>query len=136
MLNNREVRTVTITLSWTCPMTHTTADHRAVLLQLTGAENNTKFWDGVGRDKIPQPNASTANKGTLIHMVMEGKKLMTDSRGRLVIGVQASAKVGFELQNVPYALAITLELGQQTRSQLYTEVEQQVRSRARARSGT
>lgn len=133
MLNNREVRTVTITLSWTCPTTHTTADHRAVILQLSGADNSSSFWNGVGRAGQAQPNLSTANRGTLIHMVQEGKKLMTDSTGRLVIGVQAIAKVGFEFHDVPYAIAITLELGQQTRSQLYTEVEQRVRGRTRTR---
>lgn len=136
MLNNREVRTVTITLSWTCPTTHTTADHRAVVLQLSGADNSSSFWGGVGRAGHAQPNLSTANRGTLIHMVQEGKKLMTDSTGRLVIGVQATAKLGFELHDVPYAIAITLELGQQTRSQLYTEVEQRVRGRTRTRVGT
>lgn len=136
MLNNREVRTVTITLSWTCPMTHTTADHRAVVLQLTGADNSSRFWDGVGRAGSAQPNVSTANRGTLIHMVQEGKKMMTDPQGRMVIGVQATAKWGFELDDVPYAIAITLEMGQQTRSQLYTEVEQRVRSRTRTRIAT
>lgn len=137
MLNNREVRNVTITLSWSCPMNNTTADRRAVVLQLTGALNNTSsFWDGIGRSGRAQPNASTANRGTLIHMVLEGKKLMTDARGRLVIGVQANSKVGFELHAVPYALAITLELGQQARSLLYTEVEQHVRSRTRTRINT
>lgn len=136
MLNNREVRTVTITLSWTCPTTHTTADHRAVVLQLSGADNTSTIWDGVGRAGRAQPNASTANRGTLIHMVQEGKKMMTDPQGRLVIGVQAMAKVGFELDDVPYAIAITLELGQQARSQLYTEVRERVRGgRARTRVG-
>ena len=135
MLNNREVRNVTITLSWSCPMTNTSADRRAVVLQLTGALNNTSsFWDGIGRSGKAQPNASTANRGTLIHMVLEGKKLMTDETGRLVIGVQANSKVGFEKHDVPYAVAITLELGQQTRSQLYTEVEQRVRGRTRGRT--
>jgi len=65
--------------------------------------------------------------------VLEGKKLMTDETGRLVIGVQATSKIGFERHDVPYAVAITLELGQQTRSQLYTEVEQRVRGRTRTR---
>lgn len=135
MLNNREVRTVTITLSWTCPMTHTTADHRAVVLQLVGLKKNTSsFWDGVARTGRAQPNATTADRGTLIHTVQEGATKMTDPNGRLVIGVQAISKVGFELHDVPYALAITLELGQQTRSQLYSEVEQQVRARARTRT--
>lgn len=137
MLNNREVRTVTITLSWSCPMTNTTADRRAVALQLTGALNNTSsFWDGIGRSGRAQPNASTANRGTLIHMVLEGKKLMTDANGRLVIGVQANSKIGFERHDVPYAVAITLELGQQIRSQLYTEVEQRIRGRTRTRITT
>lgn len=138
MLNNREVRTVTITLSWTCPMTHTTADHRAVVLQLVGTKKNTSsFWDGVARSKDQvQPNAATADRGTLIHTVQEGKKKMLDEQGRLVICVQAISKQGFERHDVPYALAITLELGQQTRSQLYTEVEQRVRGRTRTRVGT
>lgn len=67
MLHNREVRTVTLTLSWTCPMTHTTADHRAVVLQLVGAKKNTSsFWGGVARTPRAQPNASTSDRGTLI----------------------------------------------------------------------
>ncbi len=137
MLNNREVRTVTLTLSWSCPMTYTTADHRAVVLQLTGVKNNSSsFWDGIARAGYAQPNASTANRGTLIHMVQEGKKLMTDATGRIVIGVQATAKAGFELDDVPYAVAITLELGQQVHSKLYVEVEQRVRGRTRTRVGT
>jgi len=61
---------------------------------------------------------------------------MLDEHGRIVICVQAISKQGFELHDVPYALAITLELGQQTRSQLYTEVEQLVRGRTRSRIGT
>lgn len=141
MLNNREVRTVTITLSWSTPMTHTTADRRAVVLQLTGTEKNTSsVWDGIARAGCAQPNATTANRGTLVHMVLEGKKLMTDASGRIVVGVQAISKVGFELHNVPYSLAITLELGQAVRSQLYAEVQaeiqQRIRSRARSRSAT
>ena len=134
-LNNREVRTVTLTLSWTCPMTHTTADHRAVVLQLVGAKKNTSsFWDGVARTPRAQPNASTSDRGTLIHTVQAGTKKMVDDKGRLVIGVQGISKLGFELQQVPYALAITLEIGQQARSQLYAEVEAQVRSRTRSRT--
>lgn len=135
MLNNREVRTVTLTLSWTCPMTHTTADHRAVVLQLVGAKKNTSsFWDGVARTLHAQPNASTSGRGTLIHTVQAGTKKMVDDQGRLIIGVQGISKLGFELHEVPYALAITLEIGQQARSQLYTEVEAQVRTRTRARA--
>ena len=135
MLNNREIRTVTLTLSWTCPMTHTTADHRAVVLQLVGAKkNSSSFWDGVARTPRAQPNASTSDRGTLIHTVQAGAKKMIDDKGRLVIGVQCISKLGFELQEVPYALAITLEISQQARSQLYAEVEAHVRTRTRSRT--
>lgn len=58
---------------------------------------------------------------------------MIDDTGRLVIGVQGISKFGFELHEVPYALAITLEIGQGARSQLYAEVEAQVSIRTRAR---
>ena len=118
-------------------MTQTTADHRAVVLQLTGTKKNaSSFWDGVARTKRAQPNSSTAGRGTLIHTVQEGTKRMTDATGRLVIGVQAISKLGFAQHEVPYALAITLELGQLARSQLYAEVAQRVRSRTRTRVST
>ncbi|WP_423596544.1 S8 family serine peptidase [Roseateles sp. MS654] len=131
MVANRDIRSCTVTLSWTCPTTHTTTDHRAVVLQLSGEDNAPSFWAGVDRSGNPQPNITTANRGTVIHIVQDGKKKMAN--GRIVICVQASAKEGFEQEEVPYALAVTLELAQQQRSTLYTEVEQQVRARARAR---
>lgn len=132
MVGNRDVRTCTVTLSWTCPITHTTTDQRGVVLQLSGEDNDSSFWSGVERSGRPQPNITTANRGTVIHIVQDGKKKMPAS-GRIVICVQATAKAGFEEQEVPYALAITLELAQQQRSSLYTEIEQQVRPRTRAR---
>lgn len=84
------------------------------------------------RSGKPQPNITTANRGTVIHIVQDGKKKMP-ANGRIVICVQAAAKAGFEEEQVPYALAVTLELAQQQRSTLYAEVEQQVRQRARTR---
>jgi Subtilase family len=131
LLNTKDLRRCTITLSWSCPTIHTTSDHRAVTLRLAGAANTSKFWEGVKRNS--QPNAATAHRGTLVHMVLEGNNLVEDEEGRIVIGVQAMAKAGFEKLDVPYALAITLEVGQRQRSQLYAEVEEQVRGKARSR---
>ncbi len=132
MVGNRDIRSCTVTLSWSCPTTHTTTDHRAVVLQLSGEDNASAFWAGVDRSGKPQPNITTANRGTVIHIVQDGKKKMP-ANGRIVICVQAAAKAGFEEEQVPYALAVTLELAQQQRSTLYAEVEQQVRQRARTR---
>jgi hypothetical protein len=46
------------------------------------------------------------------------------------------AKKGFETQRTPYALAITLELGQHQRSKLYSEVRDAVRTRTPVRLTT
>lgn len=134
LLNNRDLRSCTLTLAWSSPTTHTTADHRAVVLQLNSGDNNATFWEGVKR--TAQPNASTAQRGTLVHIVQEGKNLVATQNGQIVIGVQATSKAGFELEDVPYALAITLEIGQQQRTKLYAEVEQQVRGKVRTRVTT
>lgn len=136
LLNNRDIRSCTVTLSWTCPTTHTTVDPRGVVLQLSGDNNTKSFWPGVkrsGSDKERvQPNMSTAARGTLVHVVHDGKKLMADANGKIVIGVQAMAKPGFETHDVPYAVAITLEIGQQQRTTLYAQVSQQVQQQVEA----
>lgn len=136
MVNNREVRTVTITLSWTCPTTHTTSDHRAVVLRLCSPDGGSTYWDGVGTDGRAQPAGTAAARGTVVHVIHSGRKLVPDDQGKLSICVQATAKAGFEADDVPYAVAITLELGQQQRSRLYEEVLQAVRVRPRVRQAT
>lgn len=136
MVNNREVRTVTITLSWTSPTTHTTSDHRAVALKLCAADGGSSYWDGVGTDGRAQPATQAAARGTVVHLIHSGKKLIPNDQGKLSICVQATAKAGFEAENVPYAIAITLELAQQQRSQLYEEVLQAIRIRPRVRQTT
>lgn len=133
MLNNKDIRTVTLTLAWTTPTTHTTTDHRAVALKICGPDGSNSFWKGIDRTDSIQPNVNTANRGTLIHVVLSGRKLMKDTSGQLAVCVQALSKDGHENTTVPYALAITLEIAQQQRSNLYAEVLQSVRARTRAR---
>lgn len=133
MVGNRDIRTCTVTLSWTCPVTHTTADQRGVVLQLRGTDNDTSFWSGVKRKGRFQPNIATANRGTLIHVIQDGTSKIKTDDGRLVIAVQATCKEGFERSEAPYALAITLELAQQQNSRLYEEVRESVRVRPRVR---
>jgi len=134
MINSREIRTVTLTLSWTCPTTHTTTDHRAVVVKLCDATGKSSYWKGVATAGRPQPSGATSARGTVVHVIHEGKKLVTDEEGKLTICVQATAKTGFELTFVPYALAITLEIAQQQRSKLYAEVKQAIRIRPRVRA--
>lgn len=136
MVNNKEVRTVTITLSWTCPMTHTASDHRAVVLKLCDPNGKSSYWDGVGTSGRAQPASPAAARGTVVHVIHSGKKLMPSNEATLSICVQATAKAGFEEKKVPYAIAITLELAQQQRSLLYEEVLQSIRIKPRIRQST
>lgn len=62
------------------------------------------------------------------------RRTRVSSPGHARIGVQAMAKKGFEMERAPYALAVTIEIGVEQRSQLYSEVlNELVRTRSRVR---
>lgn len=133
LLHSREVRSVTITLSWTTPPAFTTADHRAVVLKLCDPNGKSNYWEGVGTNGKEQPPGTRAARGTVIHVQHSGAKLMTNARGQIALCVQAMAKPSFEREEAPYAIAITIELAQTLRSGLYAEVQQFVRQGIRTR---
>lgn len=132
LLNNKEVRSVTLTMAWTTPTTHTTSDPRAVVLKLCGSDGKSKYWEGVTTG-APQPSSVQAARGTIVHVRHRGDKLVKNANGKLEICVQAVAKPGFEQVEVPYALAVTIEIGQRQRTELYNEVRQSVQPRTRVR---
>lgn len=138
MLGNRELRRIVITLAWSAPIVLSSAIHRGVQLKVVNAAGSRDFWDGVS--PVLQPNANTGQRGTLVHFILEGTKLrktFNDADG-IFVGVQAMALHSkFNDENVPYALAVSLEMGQSLRTNgIYTEVRDAVRSRVTARSRT
>lgn len=134
MINNREVRSITVTLSWTTPVVTHSVDYRGVGLKLVNAEGKTELWKGVER-KL-QPNRTTCDRGTLLHIKFEGDKLVkaADPKG-IFIGVQALQRhpslVG---ASVPYALAVTLEMAQSQQTGIFEEIKEIMKQRAAARS--
>lgn len=131
MINNREVRRVVITLAWSSPIDPLTNRYRAFALEVVDPNGKRAFWHGV--QNTPQPHVFASRRGTLQHMVLEGKKLVTTAgTGEFSVGVQArSAIPSFEDETVPYALAITLELAQPLRQDLHADVAARIRSRPR-----
>ena len=119
-------------MAWTTPTTHTTSDPRAVVLKLCGSDGKSKYWEGVTTG-APQPSSVQAARGTIVHVRHRGDKLVKNANGKLEICVQAVAKPGFEQVEVPYALAVTIEIGQRQRTELYNEVRQSVQPRTRVR---
>lgn len=136
MLNTKDVRSITLTLAWTSPVVTTTSDYRGVALKLVDGSGKRAFWDGVERKTIFQPNALTAERGTLMHLMLEGRKLRKELLADgLFIGVQARATHASQARAaVPYALAITLEMAQSQQTNLYAEVRAALRSRVATRT--
>lgn len=138
MIGTRDVRRVVITLAWSAPVSVTMDTYRGVGLKIVNNQGKKRFWEGVGRTL--QPNEKSTERGTLTHLVLEGTKkvaMLTDARG-FFVGVQAFAnRTQFQQAKVPYALAITLEMGQTQRAAgLYAEVRDEIQERARARART
>jgi hypothetical protein len=129
MLDNRDLRRVIMTLAWSSPISPDTNRYRGVALDLVDHKGERKFWHGAKSIKQPHPDA--ARRGTLQHMVLEGKNLMKlTSGGSFLIGVQARAGIpGFEDVAVPYGLAVTLEMGQPVRQDLNADVISRIRAK-------
>jgi hypothetical protein len=129
MINNREVRRIILTLAWCTPIQATTVAYRGVALEIVDGSGKRKYWKGVKGQLQPHPDAS--RRGTLMHLVLEGKNSadFTDAEG-MFIGVQARAlHPQFKIASVPYALAVTLEVAQTLRADIHTEVREKVRLR-------
>lgn len=129
MISNREIRRVVVTLAWSSPIDPVTRRYRGVLVEAVDGDGKRKFWDGVGG--ILGPTVFSGRRGTLQHMVLEGKKLMhPGGASDIFLGVQARADLkAFENVEVPYALAVTLELAQPLRQDLFADVEARVRKK-------
>lgn len=138
MINNREIRRVTMTLAWSSPIDPVTNRYRGVQVEVVDKDGKRKFWEGfdglksgTGSNKVNGPVVDATRRGTLQHIVLEGKKLIRVApTGDIFIGVQARADLtNFAEVDVPYALAITLEIGQPLRQDLFADVAARVRTK-------
>lgn len=133
ILTSRDVRRIIITLAWSTPISISSSAYRGVTMSLVDASGKTEFWKRVGR--IVQPNHFTSERGTLIHLVLEGntRTSFSDPKG-LFIGVQArSLGKKFEREKIPYALAVTVELASSQKTSLYADVKTAIQARIQPR---
>ena len=95
-----------------------------------------EFWKN-GVSSVLQPNSRSTDRGTLCHFVLEGQTLKkaANAKGEIFIGVQAMARhSSFKKVDVPYALAVTLEIAQPVSSKLYAQVRAAVQARTQAQA--
>ena len=133
LLGSREIRRISLTLSWCTPIHPASSTYRGVRLQLVNREGKGQYWRGV--DPFLQPHPDFGAKGTTIHRVFEGaRRVGTLPEGGVFVGVQAyGLREEFKDAVVPYALAVTIEVAQTLRADIYTDVRQRVRPRFRQR---
>lgn len=140
MLKSRDLRSLTITLTWTTPIVIFSSDYRGVGLKLVDAEGKQIFWKGVKRDEVVQPVQTAMERGTVVHMQLAGSTLWQHGRSdghALEIGVQAIAKHGSTKgAAVPYALAMTLEVATSVETKIYEQLRNHIRARQQQRSRT
>ncbi|WP_428003728.1 S8 family serine peptidase [Acidovorax sp.] len=132
MVNNREVRAITVTLAWTAPVMPF-ADYRGARLTVLSSDRSQKFWDGVKRaDGLLQPDHHSIARGTLMHIRMQGRQARAAlGPDGLYFGVHATANhADFASAQIPYALIVTLEMGQASRAEIFNEVQSALRARA------
>ncbi|MGJ4859391.1 S8 family peptidase [Labrys sp. La1] len=129
-----DFRRIVVTLAWMSPLRPKARNYRAVALELTGPNGTSDIWSGVERRQVPQPPHSLAAKGTLIHAIFEGRRAMPFAAGSSIeIGVQR--RPGFSTFNrIPtsYAVAMTIEVADTIRADIYNQVREELRARARA----
>ena len=136
MISNREIRCVTLTLAYSSPIDPVTNRYRGVLVEIVDEDGKRGFWEGLdglkddNKSRIPTgPVADATRKGTLQHLVLPGKKLIKNAgKGYISVGVQARADLAaFSKEQVPYSLAVTLEMAQPIRLDLNADVVSRAR---------
>lgn len=135
LLGSREFRRITLTLAWSTPIHPTTTAYRGIALDLVDADGKRGFWDAVKPSLQPHPDDS--RRGTVIHRIYEGtKRVKAIPSAGLFVGVQARClHDDFAAVAVPYALAVSIEVGQTVRTDvdIYSDVRSRARLRARIR---
>jgi hypothetical protein len=130
MFGKKEIRKIKITLAWTAPILVGMADYRGVALKMVDADGGSEFWSGAKRSKVLQPNGASTARGTVMHLSLEGEAAhrLTDKNQNLNISVQARAlHDSLQSAQIPYALAISIEVGQSITANIYQEVLSTVR---------
>jgi hypothetical protein len=129
MVNSRELRRVVVTLAWCSPIDPITNRYRGVRLEVVDRDGRRDFWNGIRR--VRSPDGRAARRGTLQHLVFEGTNLIRQGGSSdIFLGVQAMAEMtSFAGAEVPYGLAVTLEIAQPVRPDLFTDVEARVRAK-------
>lgn len=115
-------RALTMTLSWSTPTNQRHQNYRMAALELSPA-TEAKYWIAEDRESY-QPTFRAVGRGTVIHerRSFEGATVFLDD-GFLMLRVSCRAPAGYLAEPVPYALAVSFEVGVNAGIDVYDSVQ-------------
>jgi Subtilase family len=130
----RAFRALTVTLAWFTPINARHRGYRMAALDVSPGSDE-KYWLVAERDSC-QPTDKTVARGSLFHERRTGQKaaVFVDD-GELLLRVSCRATAGELRDPIPYALAISFEVGIETGIQVYDEIRARIAPQVRAGVG-
>ena len=129
-----ELRRLTMTLAWLAPVNTRHQQYRAATLEVS-PNGDEKFSLAVGR--VPgQPTHYAVARGTISHCVFEGENAVAFLDGGLLrLRVACRAQAGTLDEQVPFALAVSLETAIGSGIAVYDEIRAAIQPAVRATAG-
>ena len=125
-----EPRSVTVTVAWFTPINPRHQGYRVVALEAKPG-GDPKFSLGVDRSKM-QPHDKAIDRGTVYQDRREGGRAVPYvDGGDLLVRIAARETAGEFTHPVPYALAVSIEVGVGSTTPVYDEVRAAVLARVR-----
>jgi hypothetical protein len=123
-------RAVTITVAWLTPLNLSHRGYRMAKLSAAAASDRS-FSLGVERSRS-QPSHDAVDRGTIFHMRWEGSSAAPFvDQGNLVFNVGCKATAGELDADIPYGVAVSIEVGQDVAVPVYEEIVNRLRAAVR-----
>ena len=123
-------RALSVTVAWLTPITHSHRMYRLAKIK-AGPGGDRKFSIGAGNARR-QPSHNALGKGTVHHQRWEGEDAMEFvDGGNLVLDVTCSPAASELDDPISYAVAATLEVGQDVAVPVYERVRERLREMVR-----
>ena len=116
----RAFRALTMTLAWCSPINPRHQEYRMAALDVTPGSNQ-KYW--IAPDRALQPTDRATARGTVFHEQRTGEaaSVFVDE-GHLLLRISCRAPAGHLPDQIPYALAISMEVGIEAGIPVYDQV--------------
>jgi hypothetical protein len=120
----RALRAITITLGWFSPVNPRHQGYRMAALDIA-AGSAEKYW--IAPTRVLQPTDKATARGTVFHERRTGESasVFVDD-GQLLLRLTCRAPSGNLADSVPYALAVSMEVGVETGIPVYSQVRAKI----------